>query len=320
MFPLTDIVSRAATNSRCDRSDQEMSAFFPTMRICADALGDVAYAALAGALLNRLWLGRISICDRRLRICLNACSTILMLDLPLQYLLLSASMTGDTSWTDAWGAVPDVAATHAGRATIMGFCFVPCLLLFSLLPSALKRTKSIFIGIALEVGFIACRALHGHAASDGDFTLREGIQFLHLSATAAWGGGIPVAGLITVPHMASLAEEDGMEKFARRLSGTVTIALAVVILTGIYNSWKGLGGSLSPLLTSAWGRMLLLKMSFVLLALGHGVRVRLLLRTGHPWTPNRTVIMRQWIRAEALFMVLVLACSAWLANLPPADM
>ena len=132
-----------------------MSAFFPTMRVCADALADVAYAALAGVLLNRLWLGRISISDRPLRICLRACSTVLMLDLPLQYLLLSASMTGDTSWIDAWRAVLDVAATHAGRATIMGFFFVPCLLVFSFLPTALKGSKFVFVGIALEVGFVA---------------------------------------------------------------------------------------------------------------------------------------------------------------------
>lgn len=297
-----------------------MSAIFPAMRICADALDDVAYAALAGALLNRLWLGKVNFSDRPLRMCLSACSAVLMLDLPLQFLLLSASMIGDTSWTDAWSAMRDVAATHAGRATILGFCFVPCLLLFSLLPSALKQTKSVFTGIALEAGFIACRALHGHAASDGDFTLREGIQFLHLSAIATWGGGVLVAGLVTVPQLASVAEEDDMMRFGRRLSGTVTIALAAVILTGTYNSWKGLGASLSPFLISAWGRMLLLKLSFVLLALSHGVRTRFLLEKGHPWNPGRTTIMRRWMGAEALVMLLIFVCSGWLANLPPANM
>lgn len=297
-----------------------MSAFFPTMRVCADALADVAYAALAGVLLNRLWLGRISISDRPLRICLRACSTVLMLDLPLQYLLLSASMTGDTSWIDAWRAVLDVAATHAGRATIMGFFFVPCLLVFSFLPTALKGSKFVFVGIALEVGFVACRALHGHAASDGDFTLREGIQFLHLAAVATWGGGILVAGLITVPHLVSVAELDHTMQFGRRLSGTVTIALAVVILTGIYNAWKGLGGSLSPLPHSVWGRALLLKLSLVLIALAHGMLVRLLLRAQKPWTWSRTTVMRRLIRVEAFLMLLIFVSSAWLANLPPTDM
>jgi copper resistance protein D len=252
--------------------------------------------------------------------CLIVCSSVLMLDFPLQYLLLSASMTGDTSWRDAWGAMPDVAATHSGRAIIMSFCFVSFLFLFSLWPASLKRTRSILIGIAFAVAFMASRALHGHAASDGDFTLREGIQFLHLSSIATWGGGILVGGLITVPHLASAAKPDDLVKFGKRLSRTVTVALAVVIATGIYNSWKGLGGSLSPLSNSTWGRMLLVKLSFVLLALCHGVRVRFLLKTPDPWTVSRTTIMRRWIRVEALLMFSVLVCSAWLANLPPADM
>jgi putative copper resistance protein D len=297
-----------------------MPVLFSTLRICVDALSDFAYAAIAGVLLNRLWLGKISTCTQRLRICLAVCSAILLISLPLQYLLLSASMTGDTSWADAWSVVGDVAATHSGRAIIMGFCFVPLLLLFSLLPNSLKLTRSVLFGMGIEVGFIACRAFHGHAAADGDFTLREGIQFLHLSAIATWGGGIVIAGLITFPHLAARAEPDDAIQFGRRLSRTVTVALGVVILSGIYNSWKGLGGSLSTLPASAWGRMLLLKLFFVLLVLGHGVRVRWLLRMSSSWTPSQITMMQKWIRAEALFMLFVFGCSAWLANLPPADM
>lgn len=249
-----------------------------------------------------------------------ACSIVLLIDIPLQFLFLSASMTGDTSWTDAWRAAPDVAGTHSGHAMIVAFCFVPCILVLSLFRASLRQTGSVLIGIGLEVAFIACRALDGHAAADGDFTAREGIQFLHLSAIASWGGGILVAGLITIPHLASVSKLNEIVRFGKRLSQSVSIALAVVILSGIYNSWKGLGGSLSPLPNSAWGRTLILKLSFVLLALGHGVRVRLLLRTGAPWTPRRTTIMRHWVRMEALCMLFVFICSAWLANLPPADM
>lgn len=212
------------------------------MRICADALSDVAYAALAGALLNRLWLGRISVCNRRLRMTFIACSSILLVGVPLQYLLLSASMTGDASWADAWSAMPDVAATHAGRATILGYFFVPCLLLLSLWPASLDRMRSVVTGLGFEVGFIVCRAFHGHAASDGDFSVREGIQFLHLSAIAAWGGGILVAGLITIPKLASVKDLGYVERFGRSLSRTVSVALAIVILSGSYNAWKGLGG------------------------------------------------------------------------------
>ena len=186
--------------------------------------------------------------------------------------------------------------------------------------SSLKNRRNILTGIALALGLIACHALGGHAASDGDFTLREGIQFLHLSSIATWGGGILIAGLITIPQLSSLEGPGDIEHFGRHLSRTVTIALAIVILSGLYNSWKGLGGSLSPLLHSTWGRMLLLKISFVLIALGHGVRVRLLLRSGEPWPCSRITIFRRWVRVEAFVMILIFVASAWLANLPPADM
>jgi hypothetical protein len=47
---------------------------------------------------------------------------------------------------------------------------------------------------------------------------------------------------------------------------------------GIYNGWKGLGGSLAPLPHTAWGRMLIVKVCIVLLTFFHAGRVRLLLR------------------------------------------
>lgn len=297
-----------------------MLAFFPTMRICAAALSDVACAASAGVLFNRLWLGRTDNCNRHLRISLVASSAALLLVLPLQFLLLSASMTEDSSWTDAWHALPDVATTHAGHAIILSFCFVPCLLALSFFSASVNTMTGVLTGLGFEAGLLAGRALSGHAASDGDFTLREGMQFLHLGSIAIWGGGILVAGLVVVPHLAAATEFENAAQFGRRLSQTITITLAIVILSGIYNSWKGLGGSLSPLPHSAWGRMLLLKLLFVLLAFGHGLRVRLVLGKRTPWTLSQTKIMRRWMRAEALCMVLVFICSAWLANLPPADM
>jgi transposase len=47
---------------------------------------------------------------------------------------------------------------------------------------------------------------------------------------------------------------------------------------GVYNGWKGLGGSLAPLPHTAWGRMLIVKVCIVLLTFFHAGRVRLLLR------------------------------------------
>ncbi|WP_263333054.1 copper resistance D family protein [Acidicapsa dinghuensis] len=176
------------------------------------------------------------------------------------------------------------------------------------------------LGIGLVVCFLAFRSFNGHAASDGDFTLREAMQFLHLCSIATWSGGVIIAGLITAPCLASANHFDDLALFGRRLSQTITVALAIVIATGIYNSWEGQGGSLVPLPHTPWGRMLLLKLSFVLLALGHGARVRFLLKAPLPWTDRQATIMRRWLRTEAMLMIAVIVCSAWLANLPPGEM
>jgi putative copper resistance protein D len=240
---------------------------------------------------------------------------LLLLNLPLQVLLLSAAMTGDESWKLAWSALPDVAATHAGRAEIIGFCVVLFLVAFSFFESAQSKTRWVVAGSVIVLALLASRAFCGHAASDGDFTLREGMQFLHLTSIAVWGGGIVVAGFITVPYLTAVTERDEVVRFGKRLSRTVTIALIVVLLSGFYNAWKGLGGSVSHMPGSPWGRMLMLKVALVLLALGHGARVRLLLGT-----TGRASLIGQWLRAEAALMIFVFICSAWLANLQPADM
>src|ERR1700761_2553649 len=121
------------------------------MRVCAAAALDVAYAASVGTLLNRLWLGgsNTAASERQLRHWLAACSLLMLVSIPLQVVLLAASMTGDSSWKLAWSVLPDVLTTHAGHALIMSFCFIPFLLASSLFPSALRNKAGIWTGIAL---------------------------------------------------------------------------------------------------------------------------------------------------------------------------
>jgi len=292
------------------------------MRVCAAAVLDVAYAASVGNLLNRLWLGRSRTLasERRLRYWLAACSMLMLVAIPLQLLLLAAAMTGDLSWALAWSALPDVVTTHSGHALIMSFCFVPLLLALSFFPFALRGKTGIWTGIALVLGLTVYRTAFGHAAADGDFTLREFVQFLHLSSIGIWGGGVVIAGLVVVPQLAVTAKPDDVVQFGRRLSRTVTIALIVGFLSGIYNAWRGLDGSVSPLPHSAWAQVLTLKVCIVLLAFLHGARVRLLLQENKSAKSDRISIINRWLRAEAFLMLLVLVVSACLANLPPANM
>jgi len=292
------------------------------MRVCAAAAFDVAYALSAGALLNRLWLGGNSdpVGDRRLRHWLLACSALMLVAIPAQLMLLAASMTGDLSWRVAWTSLPDVMTTHAGHAIAMSLCFVPFLLALALLPPALRHRAGTWTGIALILGLTAYRATLGHAASDGDFTVRELGQFLHLSSIAVWAGGVVIAGLVVVPDLAAKSNHQEAIQFSRRLSRSVTVALIVVALSGTYNAWRGMGGSFTVLPRTGWGRVLMVKVIIVLLALSCGSRVRLLVWKKHTSDTGRIGVVRRWLRVEAVLMIAVLVLSAWLANLPPADM
>jgi putative copper resistance protein D len=145
------------------------------------------------------------------------------------------------------------------------------------------------------------------------------VQLLHLSSIAIWGGGIVIAGLLVAPHLAITVKPEEVVQFGRRLSRTVTIDLIIVLLSGIYDAWKGLDGSLDPLHHTAWGRTLTVKVCVVLLAFFHGARVRRLLQGDSGVESDRIGLINHWLRAEAFLMLFVLVASACLANLPPTN-
>lgn len=299
-----------------------MTEAFFTMRVFAAALFDVAFAASAGCLLCHLWLvgSGGSAMERILRRWLAVCGAIMLIVVPLQMYLLAAGMTGDSSWSAAWVAMPDVAATHSGRAMLMSFGLVPFLFILSCISSAMRRRGGISIGIALAFGIAVCRAPIGHSGADGDFSFREFMQVLHISSIAVWAGGVLIAGFLVVPHFNAAGDPGRVVSFLRRLSRTVTLSLIAVSLSGFYSAWRGLDGSLTPIPHTAWGRTLALKILLVLIAFGHGARVRLLLKEQQGSQPGRIALSFHWLRWEAFLMLLVLLVSPLLANLPSPDM
>lgn len=325
MLLSTGIGSMEATNSRCSRKSAGVLESSLLLRACVAAVFDVAYAVSAGILLNRLLLASSNpcACERQLRICLIVSVSVMLVTGLVQLLLLSAAMTGDLSWKLAWSSLPDVLTTHAGHTLLMSCSFIPLLLLLSIFPWTMKHRAGTWLGIALFLGVTVYRSALGHAASDGDFTIREMMQFLHLCSIAVWGGGVAVSGLALVPQSIATAQPEEILAFVRRLSRTVTVALIVVVLSGIYNAWRGLGGSLVLLPQTAWGRMLTVKVGIVFITFFQGARVRFLLQSKRSPNTDRALLVYQigrWLRVEAILMICVLIVSGWLANLPLADM
>ncbi|WP_082016776.1 copper resistance D family protein [Cupriavidus sp. IDO] len=125
--------------------------------------------------------------------------------------------------------------------------------------------------------FAASRSLSGHAADWGDITLPELMDWSHLLAVSLWGGSL--IGLTLTGFRSLTVAADERRQFVaamvRRWSTLAGVALTVVALTGIYNAWLELQ-HFEALWQTAYGRILLLKLSLVLIIVVLGASNRYL--------------------------------------------
>jgi putative copper resistance protein D len=290
-------------------------------RALAATLSDGSFAALFGIVLAGLWLTRQR--PTALRTTLQrvslACAALLLLALCGQAFLVTASMIGSMDPAAVRLQIRAVLTeTHAGRNLIAQTCVV-----FPLMASlAFRRMHTTsahpWLLLTLATLLAAVRAASGHPASDGDFTLPEYMQFLHLTSIAVWSGSVIVAGLLVLPSLLRDRDHDAIGQFLRKLSGTVTAALLFVILSGVYNAWHGLGGSLRPLAGTQWGYLLDAKLVLVLAALALGFLNRRTLRRNPALSLKLAASLTTMLLTEAVVMLLILTVSAFLANSPPA--
>jgi putative copper resistance protein D len=300
-----------------------MDNFLLLPRALAATLSDAVFAALVGIALVRLWLGQqvfLELQEKQRRVSL-ACAALLLLALCGQAVLATASMIGSTDPAAVrlqLGAV--LTETHTGRNLIAQGCVAILLLPLLTLRRSRDTAADAWTLLALVTLLAAVRSASGHASSEGDFTLREFVQFVHLASIAAWAGSVIIAGLLALPTLLRERLTDTIGQLMRRLSSTVTIALAFVVLSGVYNAWHGLGGSLHPLANTQWGYLLDAKLVLVLAALAMGFLNRRLLRRNQTLTLKEAASLTTMMLAETVVMLLILTVSAFLANSAPADM
>ncbi len=299
-----------------------MDNFLFLQRVLVAATADIAYAGAFGFVFVGLWLKceREGDLHRQLRRGVQGCTFALLLALTAQTCVLTATMAGSTdlaSIREQYFSV--MTATHAGRVLL---CECVLTLLFGALLFTLygRQTRAgTWRLLTLLILLAAARAATGHATVDGDFSLPEFVQFVHIVSTAIWAGCILTAGFVVLPAMLHEKRNDATARFARSLSRAVTIALLLILLSGLYNSWRGLGGSLAPLAATEWGRSLDLKLVLVGIALILGASSRRMLVSNRDPSLQDLSRLTRLVRTEAVVMLLILAVSAWLANSPPAN-
>jgi putative copper resistance protein D len=202
--------------------------------------------------------------------------------------------------------------THAGRVIVWSFaCAVLALVCSKVFGQAKIRDRAMLAVLAL---LAASRAASGHAAVDGGFSLAEVSQFLHLASIAVWSGGVIASGLVVVPGLWRANKPEQVVAFTTQLSRVVTVALLVVVVTGAYNAYRGLGASLLPLAHTQWGVLLTVKLALVFVAISIGAYSRRMARAPVSFARTQAAHLVQALRWEAVVMLLILTISAFLAN------
>ncbi|HYY33681.1 MAG TPA: copper resistance protein CopC [Gaiellaceae bacterium] len=157
---------------------------------------------------------------------------------------------------------PIAAGTRLGAAftaMTMGFVLVSVFVYFAWL---LDRVVLLWPALLLALGFASGLSLSGHQAADaGSSWATELADWLHLSAALVWVGGLIVLAVCVWP----LARELRRDAFLR-FSRVATVSVAALLGAGIYLSVVRLP-ALSDLWTAGYGRVLLVKIGLVSVAL-----------------------------------------------------
>ncbi|PWI16552.1 transporter [Streptomyces sp. Act143] len=116
-------------------------------------------------------------------------------------------------------------------------------------------------GGALAVALALTWAAGEHASAGLQVPVAMASSVLHVLAMATWLGGLTA--LVTTLYRAPVVEAATVARFSRLAFACVT----VLVVTGVYQSWRGLG-SWAALTGTSYGRLLLFKLTAVIVLLG----------------------------------------------------
>jgi putative copper export protein len=273
------------------------------------ALFNIAFSCATGLVLLACLLRGL---QSRIRRMLPICWAAILVSLLLQLWLTAATMTGSTQLSTlraAWGDV--FTRTHAGLMVVC--CTVVAVLGFAWSVSVFGRTWR--VGSAATLVLLAAfRSASGHAAVNGSLSTAEFVQFLHLISTAVWSGCIITSSIFIFQN--KIGDPAQVVLFMRRVSQVATISVVLVFLTGLYNSYRSVGTSLTLLDHSRWGAFLISKVTLVCFALGVGAYGRSVVHSPVEISEAKLSSLTAALCIEAFFMLLILGLSAFLANSP----
>ena len=142
------------------------------------------------------------------------------------------------------------------------------------------------------------------------------VRFVHALASGAWAGSLFAYWVGARLHN---SDDRVSVEAAKMLSRQAAWSVSILIVSGIFIAYEGLGHSLYHLLYSSYGRVLSLKVEVFALILMIGAYNRFYLIPVLDQPSARRTLLRA-VGAESLMIVGVIGLAALLSNTPPARM
>jgi copper resistance protein D len=238
-------------------------------------------------------------------------------------LLLTMSLSGEGLGEAVMsGALRDVLnLTQFGLVSqirlVLAIMLATCLAFDRLAPAR-------WLALAAALGFVISIAWTGHAGSTAGAlgNLHLAADTLHLTAAAAWIGGLPslVLLLAAVRGNKALAAASLAQSAAQNFSTLGVVSVATLLLSGIVNAWI-LVGSFRGLIFTGYGMVLMLKLAVFAAMLGFAAVNRFWLTPRLAGSPDDAALgqlMRNSV-IEIVLGFLIFAIVGLLGTLHPAS-
>jgi len=184
-----------------------------------------------------------------------------------------------------------------------------------------------YVNGGLSLLTLSTMSLISHAAGAQFWgTLALVVDYLHLSAVAAWIGGVVVLAIVTRSALLPLNPNQrgqALRAMIRRFSILAMIALSIIVATGIFSSTMQLSAP-RDVTNSTYGITLAAKVLLILPLLGLGVVHHLAVSPHHATQLAKRINAPRWfkqlpqtLRLEVWIALAVLFAAAWLPATPP---
>lgn len=242
----------------------------------------------------------------------RAFALIIFVLFPFKLVYKTAAMA-DVPLRAAVQLVPEMLReTHAGRVWTWQWPVALALVVAAWLP---MRGPSWALALTMLCATLALmRSFTSHAIDYGPAAVS--VRFVHEAAAGLWAGSL--FGCWRGAHHAGIASRFAAEAVAA-LSQLAAWSVLILIVSGSYIAYKGIGFSPAALAHSTYGQVLIVKLAAFALILGIGGYNRYFLIPILDRSAARRTLIRN-VGYESLAMVAVMALATLLANTAPARM